>query len=305
MRMTIRPLAPLAALFAIGCAFAQQEAPSAPPATKPLRVHVIGASVSGGFRDGPAFRATEQGDTVPLHVVLKAWCGEHARATTHSTTQMTGMFTDPLAIGEAQVAAAVKAKPDAVVAIDFPFWFAYGGAGVDELATRKAKFEQGLARMARLEMPVLFGDLPNMKGAAARMLAPSWVPSEPVLRALNERLAAWIAEKPNRRLVSLTDVVARMRSDGVDLPLAGGALRVGPRAVLQQDMLHANRLGMAFLGLSLQPALQALFPDGHALRTQAWTFEQFVAACGAEADLEAARAAAKDAAKEPAKAGAK
>ncbi|HEB53472.1 MAG TPA: hypothetical protein ENI87_09485, partial [bacterium] len=41
---------------------AQQEAPA--------RIHVIGASVSGGFEDGPLFGAEEQGDSIPLQKLL-------------------------------------------------------------------------------------------------------------------------------------------------------------------------------------------------------------------------------------------
>ncbi|MEO6597535.1 MAG: hypothetical protein ABIP94_22555, partial [Planctomycetota bacterium] len=70
------------------------------------------------------------------------------------------------------------------------------------------------------------------------------------------------------------------------------ALQTGPGALLQGDRLHATRLGMAFLGLSLQEQLRALFPEGHALHAQTWTFLQFVEACGAEGDLEVVRAAA-------------
>lgn len=275
----------------VGASFAQE--PAVAPAAEPKLVHlrVIGASVSGGFKDGPLTRATEPGDTVSMHHLLKAWCGDQAKASTHSSTAMMLMFTAPERIGGEQVKAVQKAKPDAVVAVDFPFWFAYGNVGGDEGQARRALLQKGLELLAALEMPVVIGDLPDFQGAAVRMLAPSQIPSAPVLQQLNADLAAWVGKHANVRQVPLAATVAQMKTAGVVLPLASGPLQTPPGALLQGDRLHANRLGMAFLGHTLQPTLQQLFAADHPLRKQAWTFEQFVAACGAEADLEALRAA--------------
>ena len=279
-----------------GSLLAQQKVEPAAAGT-PVRVHVIGASVSGGFRDGPLTGAKEPGDSVTLQHVLKAWCGEHAVASTHAPLQMLAMFTDPVAIGEKQIQATRKAKPDHVVAIDFPFWFAYGYfGGGDEAAQRAARYRKGLELLASLEVPVLVGDLPDMQGAARRMLSPAQIPAPELLQRLNQDLAAFVQQHPKLRIVPLAALVARMKNEGIVLPLAKGELRTPPGALLQGDKLHANRLGMAYLGLQLQPALQALFPAGHPLRAQTWSFEQFVAACGADDELENVRAAVKAAA---------
>lgn len=277
----------------VGASFAQE--PSAVPAAEPKLVHlrVIGASVSGGFKDGLFTGATEPGDTVSMHHLLKEWCGEHARASTHSPTAMMMMFTAPERIGGEQIKATQKAKPDAVVAIDFPFWFAYGRVAGDEAAARRALLQKGLELLASIEGPVVIGDLPDFQGAAARMLAPAQIPSPAVLQQLNADLAAWVATHQNVRQVPLAATVALMKTAGVALPLASGPLPTPPGALLQGDRLHANRLGMAFLGHTLQPTLQQLFAADHPLRKQTWTFEQFVVACGAEAELEALQAAAR------------
>jgi hypothetical protein len=281
---------------------AQQQADPASGATAAAalatpRVHVIGASVSGGFRDGPLTGAKEPGDSVTLQHVLKAWCGEHARATTHAPLQMLAMFTDPVGIGEKQIQATKKANPALVVAIDFPFWFAYGyfDAG-DEAKQRLARHRQGLELLASLGVPVLVGDLPDMQGAARRMLSPAQIPAPELLQQLNAQLATFVQQHPQLRVVPLAALVAQMKNEGIVLPLAKGPLRTLPGALLQGDRLHANRLGMAYLGLQLQPALQALFPADHPLRKQTWTFEQFIDACGADDELANARAAAKVAA---------
>ncbi len=263
------------------------------PATKKLRLHVIGASVSGGFKDGPMSGAKELGDSVTLQHVLKQWCGEHGRATTHNPLEMVSMFTDPPRIGGEQIQGVQKAKADVVVAIDFPFWFAYGPVAGDEGPARQDKLTEGMALLAKLQMPVLIGDLPDMRGAAVRQLRPSWIPSPEVLKELNEQLAAFVKTHKNFHFVPLAELVRTMKDQGAVLPLPEGPLQTAPGALLQGDRLHATRLGMALLGYTLQEPLRALFPADHALHAQQWTFLQFVEATGAENDLEVVREAAK------------
>lgn len=258
---------------------------SAPEVKKP-RVHVIGASVSGGFRDGPMTHAKEQGDSLSLQELLRKWTGEHARATTHATMEMVMMFTSPTTIGQAQIDGALRAKADVVVAIDFPFWFAYGHVGEDEAKERAELLRTGCEMLGKLGMPVLIGDLPDMQGAARRMLSPKQIPSPELLKALNEQLAAFVKEHPNVHIVPLAALVRTMKEDGATLDLASGPLKTPPGALLQGDKLHATRLGMAFLGWSIQDALRAAMPEGNPLRDQKWTFEQFVEAAGAEEELD-------------------
>jgi hypothetical protein len=146
--------------------------------------------------------------------------------------------------------------------------------------------------LAALEVPVLLGDLPDMQGADPRMLRPAQIPSPSVLKQLNEQLAAFAGKHPNVRLVRLADLVKTMKHEGAVLPLRGGGVRTAPGALLQADRLHATRLGMALVGHVLQEPLRAALPAEHPLRAQEWTFEQFVEAAGAEADLEAVCSAA-------------
>jgi hypothetical protein len=287
-------LRPVLAVLSLFVALLPAQEPASTPKAHKLRVHIIGASVSGGFRDGPMFGAEEQGDSVTMQQLLKKWCGDQSRVTTHSTTEMTAMFTDPLRIGAEQIAGVEKAKPDLVVGVDFLFWFAYGYVDGDkpEAAAREERLQFGLDLLAKLSMPVLVGDLPDMTGAARRMLSPRQIPSPEVLQQLNQQLAAFVAAHGNVHLVSLAKAVQAMRTDGVTLPLHDGPLATAPGALQQGDKLHANRLGMAYLGSLLQEPLHALFPADHPLHTQVWTIEQFVEAAGAEGDLELQREAA-------------
>jgi hypothetical protein len=298
------------AVFAVAaCAQAPVESGGAPKsaanaaakAASLPRLHVIGASVSGGFRDGPMTGAEVVGETVSLQQVLKAWCGEHARATTHATMQMMAMFTNPLQIGAQQVAGAQKAEAVGVLAVDFAFWFANGYVpGDDEAKARGDLLARGLELLDGLRGPIVLGDLPDMTGASPRMLKPAQIPGVALQATLNAQIAAFAKARPNVRLLPLATLMRQLQTDGVDLPLASGPVRAQPGALLQGDQLHANRLGMAYLGWVLQPTLRSLFAAEHSLAKQEWTFEQFVGACGAEDDLAAVQAAAKGAGAKPA-----
>jgi len=294
------------AVFAVAaCAQAPVESGGAPKSAAKAaslpRLHVIGASVSGGFRDGPMTGAEVVGETVSLQQVLKAWCGEHARATTHPTMQMMAMFTSPLQIGAQQVAGAQKAEAVGVLAVDFAFWFAYGYVpGDDEAKARGDLLVRGLELLDGLRGPIVLGDLPDMTGASPRMLRPAQIPGVALQATLNAQIAAFAKARPNVRLLPLATLMRQLKTDGVDLPLASGPVRAQPGALLQGDQLHANRLGMAYLGWVLQPTLRSLFAAEQPLAQQEWTFEQFVGACGAEDDLAAVQTAAKGTGAKPA-----
>lgn len=283
-------------LFAIAPLGAQSAAPVpvAEANAPPLCVRIVGASVSAGFRDGPLAGAAKQGDSIDLQKLLRNWAGDEAEITAHNPQRMMMMFMSPMVIGRQQVDAAAKAEPGLVVAVDFPFWFAYGTIGPgDELALRSERLASGLAMLLELDVPTVIGDLPDMTGAAARMLRPAQIPSPAVLAKLNVQIAAFAKEHAKIHVVPLAGIVDAMRVKGVALPLAGGSLQTAPGALQQEDKLHATRLGMAFLGCRLQPVLVEALPAGHPLRARTWTFEQWVAAAGAEDELDALRTAAK------------
>lgn len=251
------------------------------------RVHVIGASVSGGFIDGPLFGADRAGDSVALGKLLSAWADGEVRVTSHPAMQMWSLFQDPLRIGELEIELARRRQPDLVVAIDFLFWFAYGHVQGDEAAARGQLLERGLDLLARLgAVQIVIGDLPDMRGAAVRMLNPRQIPSPEQLVALNARIAQYAAAHDNVRLVPLADLVRELKTEGVALPLASGAHRTGPGALLQADRLHATRLGMAVLLHRLQGPLGQLFAPGHALRERCLSFEQCVEAARAGFELD-------------------
>lgn len=274
------------ALLALPCAAAAQGA-SAQGA--PTRIHVVGASVSGGFEDGPLFGGETQGDSIAMRRIWQRWCGEAARVTTHSPVEMCFMFRDPARIGRRQLKFAKRKQPDLVVAVDFLFWFAYGVVAGDEAEARERRLREGLALLAELDAPVLLGDLPDMRGAATRMLRPAQVPSVPVLLALNQRVRAFARGRPNVTLVPLAALVAELRGEGVTLPFSSGPVRTAPLALLQPDRLHATRLGAAYLAYRMQGALRGRFSGAHPLGSRERTFDAFVEAAGAVDEAELAR----------------
>lgn len=259
----------------------------------PVQIYIIGASVSAGFEDGPLFGAEKVGDSVPLQTVFRAWADDAGKVSMYPAMAMMAMFTDPLKIGANQVAMVKKRGPDVVLAVDFLFWFAYGYVSGDEVHDRPARLAQGLQMLIDLDLPVLIGDLPDMTGAAQRMLNPRQIPSPKVLAALNAQIAAAVAKHTQLKLVPLAPFVAAMRGEGLKLPLAAGPLATPPGALQQADRLHATRLGVAYLCREIQAALQQQMPQEHALRTRNWSFERFVEAAGAEGELEALQEAAK------------
>ncbi len=266
----------------------------------PTHIHVIGASVSGGFEDGPLFGAKETGDSVSMHHMLRKWSGGEVKVTTHPPMEMCYTFSNPLKIGKKQIDGAKKRKADMIVAVDFPFWFAYGYVRKPEAKSRMDRLEVCLEYLAGLNVPVVIGDLPNMKGAARRMVSPKQIPSEEMLVQLNARLKKFAADNDKITIVPMSQIVKQLKVEGVLLPLKDGELKTAPCALLQGDKLHATRLGMALLTFTLQESLRQHFPKEHALRQQNWTFEEFVDAAGADDELDTLREAAQEKVKESA-----
>lgn len=266
---------------------------AAAPAPAPLAVAIVGASVSAGFVDGPLSGGSPDNRTVPLLAVLRGWLRQTG-GRVQSRADLV-MFLDAESSGSRQVGQTRRNPPDLVVAIDFLFWFGYGhvrGAAGDERALRLARLEQGLSLLDSLEVPLLVGDLPDMQGAARRMIHPRQIPSPEVLAALNERIGAWAAGRPRVRLFRLGDQVRAMKGQGVELPLAQGPFATPPGSLLQGDRLHANRLGMAWLGFQLQREVAAALPAESAAGLPQWAVERFVELCGAEGELADLRARA-------------
>jgi hypothetical protein len=272
--------------FVASLAWAQTPSVASGEAARPLRVEIIGASVSAGFTDGPMTGGSADNRTVPLQKVVRGWLdGIDAKVQSRADLLM---FTDAEGRGSAQIERAVKNPPDLVVAVDFLFWYGYGYVDATpdgEAAARKARFEHGLALLDRLPCPIVVGDLPDVHGAAARMISPRQIPPVAILEQLNTVLADWARARPRVRVFPLRELVADMKGKGIALPLAAGPLQVQPGGLMQGDKLHATRLGMAYLGFLLQTHAAAVLPKDVAVLPRR-PFDDFVIAADAGGDLD-------------------
>jgi len=251
----------------------------------PLRVEIIGASVSAGFVDGPLAGGSPDNRSVPLQRVISGWL---ASARVGSRADM-WMFQDAEGRGAVQVERTLKREPDLVLAVDFLFWFGYGriGAPADqEGQVRRQRLQVGMDLLERFPCPVVVGDLPDVHGADPRMIQRSQMPSVEVLAELNAAIETWAAGRDTIHLFPLREVVATMKERGIALPLSDGAVATPPGSLMQGDRLHATRVGMAYLGSLMQSRIAGALPPARAGALPHFTFEQFVTAARAESDLE-------------------
>ena len=227
-----------------------------------------------------------QGDSVPLVKVLKKWSDGEVKVSSHPAMQMWALYESPVGLGKKQIDLAKRKKADLIVAIDFPFWFAYGTVRGEERAARFALQDKCFEYLKSLDVPVIIGDLPEMKGAVVRMLKPWHIPKDSLLKELNARLKKFADENAKVTQVSFAKLVKQMKVEGLSLPLADGPLKTVPGALLQPDRLHTTRLGVAVMAMTIQDTLRAHFPKEHALQAQKWSFEQFVEAAKADVELD-------------------
>lgn len=296
VRSLLRPLFPLWLSISV-LAQAAPESKDAAAKAGPLRVTIVGASLSAGFVDGPLAGGNKDNRTTPLKKAVASWLGDGGAVQSRADLLM---FTDPFKNGARQVARAIKDGGELLVAIDFLFWYAYGYTernDADERKARTDRLEQGLAQLAQWTGPLVLADLPDMQGADRRMLSPLQVPKPDTLNALNERIAAWAKARPQTHVVPLRSWVDRMKQQGIELSLQGGAVQVPKGGLLQGDRLHPNRLGMAWLLFQLQEPVRTLAPKAMVEAMPQWTMDQCIQGVDASLDLADLKAAAKDAPK--------
>ena len=223
---------------------------TAPGATAPeaQTVGILGASVSAGYGmfivgpggDGPGIVAVRLSDAIrplaPVGSTISDW-----------STSM--FFRDPVSIGKDAVERLAEQSPDVVLAIDFLFWFGYGavdaqGRPIEDDRQRDELFEAGLSLLRRFEVPIIVGDLPDMRGASRRILSLRQIPEAETLARLNARLRQWAAEHDSVAVVSLEEI---RRAE-----LAGPARQTRRR--MQADGLHPTFTGlMAILAAAASP----------------------------------------------------
>ena len=240
--------------------------PAAPAAaTTPLRVGILGASVSDGFGCRISERRAD-GDyaaTFRLATMLPLVCTDRPLVIEDRATS--SMFLGPQKYGGEAAAAVSKAAPQCVIALDYLFWFCYGSNGGKDApqqaeAARLAKFEQGLAELAKFSVPVVVGDIPDMSRAVGKMLRASQMPPLESIAAANARLVAWAKEHPNVRIVPLSKLIRQLHEDKV-VEVAGARFAAtAEQPLLQADDLHATPAGLAAIACVLVDELAQAEP---------------------------------------------
>ncbi len=215
------------------------------------RVCVVGASVSDGFG-----LSADLGVRLQFGDVLAAALAGVDEVDTFASTWF---FRDPLGTGREQQERALEREPTLLVAVDYLFWFGYGYQPEDQ---RAARLERGLELLDAFACPILVGDFPDMSRAALEgtsplgmpLIAPGQVPAEETLVALNERVAAWAAERERVHVVPLARFVAALDA-GQALDVRGNEVPAGEAgALLQEDLLHPTLDGALLLAaIALDP----------------------------------------------------
>jgi hypothetical protein len=228
-------------------------------ATAPIeRITTIGASATAGF--GVNYWRFEGEkkvrDSSNLAKVLRAASEDRVVVSNLGTGQF---FMNPEGLATLMVERVLRDPPDLVVAIDFLFWFTYGTVGPEArpMRTKDQRLEMldhGLALLDRLQesgVPVVIGDIPDMSKAGGGILMRSQVPDEETRLAANERIAAWRAERPTVRFVSL-DRLQRLLQGDEPIEIAGTRVPESERPyLLQRDRLHPTVGGLSVITAAL------------------------------------------------------
>lgn len=218
------------------------------------QITTIGASATAGF--GVYFWRFEGEqrvrDSTNLASMLRLATNDHLVVSSLGTGQF---FMNPEGLGTMAVERTLRQRPDLVVALDFLFWFVYGTVGPEArpMRTHEQRLEMldhGLAILDRLVdagVPIVVGDIPDMSKAGGGILLKSQVPPEATRLAANERIAAWIAERPSVRFLSLARLQGLLAGDE-PIEIAGGAVPESERPwLLQRDRLHPTVGGLAVI----------------------------------------------------------
>ncbi len=247
MRLAILALCALA-----GASFASETQKTAPAPREVEKksvavdkIAVIGASISAGFRlDGNTDPFADS--KLKLADIVSASLNVPHQPVVNQATQ--SFFMDPTGTAAATMSELATEKPTLVVAIDYLFWFGYG---VKKEEQRVPALEAALASLAKLECPILLGDLPDMTLASRTndpvfgrpMLQKTMLPSADTLKQLNEKIAAFAKEHKNVVIVPLADLTTKLQSDA-EVSVHGNKWPKGSiDKLMQGDRLHTTLEG--------------------------------------------------------------
>jgi len=160
-------------------------------------------------------------------------------------------FNYPVKYGTKLIDQVIAYDPTLVVAIDYMFWFGYGSTlFTDDLVAYKLDlFEQGLAQLDRINVPMIVGNIPDMHAAIGGMLSSDQVPDVTTIARMNARLLEWAVDHPNVMVVNLHDLVGDLMNDS-EINVYESMWPAGSQPkLLQKDMLHPTFEGAVAMSL--------------------------------------------------------
>jgi hypothetical protein len=228
--------------------------PLAEAQPKQAGIAVIGASASAGW--GVMVPVLEPGNGnryrhVTLADALAAVAPELPPVVTASGDPL--FFRQRSAGRAAQVDRALEANPEAVIAVDFLFWYGFGTASAAspqaEARLRMKRLNAGIAQLQRLVdkgIPVIVGDLPDVSDAAGAMLysviGEAQMPSPTTRVNMNTRIANWVDVNDNVQRLALSQLMRDMQQGKA---VRAGGIEWGPTPrLMQHDKLHPTAEGL-------------------------------------------------------------
>lgn len=213
---------------------------------------IIGASLSDGFHlsDMGLPFASPRSKELGLHHHLKNELKVAHGPILNLGSNWTFIAAEPT--GKRQIEKAREADPTVVFAIDYLFWYLsaeprFRGRGYREMS-RLEFFEVGLAHLATLKCPVVVGNIPDAKSSVGKVLSEESYAGTEMIAKANERLAEWIAERPNFALLDLhyfhKQVSTNQEVSVLDEVTPKGQTR---DLFLQSDQLHPTLAGASMI----------------------------------------------------------
>lgn len=192
------------------------------------KVAVVGASLSAGVGAKPLSVLVEMGLPAGSRVVNCADVLTYER---------------PRSKTRAQLRKAFHAHADVVIALDTLFWFAYHNRSPE---AKRAYLDQGLSALELVRVPLLLGDLPDMRSASPLLIPRANIPSPKLLAELNQRIRTWARKRLNVHVMPFSAWARPLLGKG-RIKLVPGKPPIPAVDALLADGLHPNPKGTLYV----------------------------------------------------------
>jgi hypothetical protein len=150
-------------------------------------------------------------------------------------------------------------NPTLVVGIDFLFWFGHGTPpkDVDVQTYRMEKLQFALELLEHLSAPLIVGNLPDVSGAAGKMLSANQIPTKETLQKLNECIHRWGNLHENVTVIDAYSLWSKAML-GEEIVLFDNTWPAeSQKILLQDDMLHTTLEGTVAASLLVVESINA------------------------------------------------